>query len=379
KVTTKQIALKSISLAIIGFAFVLGLFVSSEKEIKRNNAFQRKYMPHPIEKIGEFDLKYNSYYIAGIDDNTIYLGNYTTPLSVTELNISNKQFKEYKISIDSMHLPYKRVRISIKSPHIFLGDGTIPIMFRGNINDKSASVFSYNDAYFMEFVVVDSMNIGITTKSIVSQSTALGLLKKISNSINLSLNTDLLADQTEGNFGSDGTLLWNDLSQKFIYTYFYLNRYEITDNKLSYKSSGKTIDTISKPILDIAHYNNSKSYKLGGKSIIVNRQCTTFGNYLYINSNRLGKYEEDEVMTFAKIIDVYKFTNNDYIFSFYLYHQPNKKLNEFKIYKELLVAIVDDKLWIYRLKPEYFYSDSNTKNTVQFQEEDRTPVKKVGH
>src|SRR5690606_33339361 len=139
KVTTKQIALKSISLAIIGFAFVLGLFVSSEKEIKRNNAFQRKYMPHPIEKIGEFDLKYNSYYIAGIDDNTIYLGNYTTPLSVTELNISNKLFKEYKISIDSMHLPYKRVRISIKSPHIFLGDGTIPIMFRGNINDKNAS------------------------------------------------------------------------------------------------------------------------------------------------------------------------------------------------------------------------------------------------
>src|SRR5690606_31524550 len=71
KVTTKQIALKSISLAIIGFAFVSGLFLASEQEIKRNNAFQRKYMPHPIEKLGNYDLQNNTYYLAGVDDHYI--------------------------------------------------------------------------------------------------------------------------------------------------------------------------------------------------------------------------------------------------------------------------------------------------------------------
>src|SRR5690606_1184007 len=76
KVTRKQIALKSISLAIIGFAFVSGLFLASEQEIKRNNAFQRKYSPHGLEELGNFPLESNSFYIAGMDDNMIYLGNY---------------------------------------------------------------------------------------------------------------------------------------------------------------------------------------------------------------------------------------------------------------------------------------------------------------
>ncbi|HLV38544.1 MauE/DoxX family redox-associated membrane protein [Xanthomarina sp.] len=369
QVTTKQIALKSISLAIIGFAFVLGLFVSSEKEIKRNNAFQRKYMPHPIEKIGEFDLKYNSYYIAGIDDNTIYLGNYTTPLSVTELNISHKLFKEYKISIDSMHLPYKRVRISIKSPHIFLGDGTIPIMFRGNINDKNASVFSYNDAYFMEFIVIDSTNIGITTKSSKNLSDVVGRLYKTIESNSITLNHDVLTQQGNyGTFDTNGMLLWNAKHQMFIYTYYYRNSYAITDKNFSYQLTSKTIDTISRAVLDIAHYAKTDIYKLGGKSIMVNRKSTTYDDFLYINSDRLGKFEDDKVLRSAGIIDVYNITNNTYEFSFYLYHQPDKDLNHIQVYKDLLVAIVDNKLWLYHLKPKYFNNGFKTKHTVQYQE-----------
>ena len=62
-----------------------------------------------------------------------------------------------------------------------------------------------------------------------------------------------------------------------------------------------------------------------------------------------------------------------YIFCFEFYEV---KLNEFKIHNNLLVAIVDNKLWLYRLKPEYFNLGTNVTNTAQFQEEDRTPVEK---
>src|SRR5690606_11861453 len=120
----------------------------------------------------------------------------------------------------------------------------------------------------------------------------------------------------DGVFESNRILLWNDTHQRFIYTYYYRNSYEIADKSLSYQSTGKTIDTISKAILDIAHYTKTDRYILGGKSIMVNRQSATYGDYLYINSDRLGKYEGEEVLRSAGIIDVYNITDNTYVFSF---------------------------------------------------------------
>jgi len=56
----------------------------------------------------------------------------------------------------------------------------------------------------------------------------------------------------------------------------------------------------------------------------------------------------------ASIIDVYQLKNSSYSFSFYIYHQPYEKLHQFAIYKDLLVALVGDTLWLYRLKSDYF-------------------------
>src|SRR5690606_31711863 len=64
----KSTYIKLLVLMGAGSLVVCIMFLSSEKQIKQNNAFIRRYMPHPIEKIGEYDLKFNSYYIAGVDD-----------------------------------------------------------------------------------------------------------------------------------------------------------------------------------------------------------------------------------------------------------------------------------------------------------------------
>jgi hypothetical protein len=60
--------------------------------------------------------------------------------------------------------------------------------------------------------------------------------------------------------------------------------------------------------------------------------------------------------------------DNTYKFSFYLGHQPHKKLDGMRIDKNYFVALVDGRIWIYKLKPEYFNSGSNTTHTGQYQE-----------
>src|SRR5690606_29483572 len=109
-----------------------------EKKMHRNNAFQRRYIPHPIKLKNAVDLEYNSFYIAGLTDSLIYLGNVTAPLNVMELSTALKAENNYRIQLDKMDLPYTNIQIEIKPPNFYVSDGTIPIILQGNITSWKA-------------------------------------------------------------------------------------------------------------------------------------------------------------------------------------------------------------------------------------------------
>jgi hypothetical protein len=355
-------------LTLFSISIVTCIFLSSEKQIKRNNAFVRRYVPHPVEKIGSFDLKYNSYYIAGITDSEVYLGNVTTPLQLLKLNSNLRNIDTIKVSISQLDLPYKRVKIQIVPPYFYVGDGTVPIFFRGQMSDWKADIFSYEDAFFMQYAVIDSSKSAITTLSVLNKGNTIGFIEKCNEDINVELNEDIIKKQVDGRFDADGMLLYNEQIERLIYTYYYRNSFEVIDEFLELDYTGKTIDTVKMAIVDVAHYSKSNSFKLGANTVIVNKQTATYGHHLYVQSDRLGKYESEDVLESASIIDVYDVQDRSYVFSFYLYHQRGKKLSEFKIHKNLLTVIVDDQLWLYRLKPEFFNTDFNKTHTAQYQE-----------
>ena len=352
-VSLKRYLLNVSGLLILGAGIVVIIFLWSDTKTKRNNAFIRKYIPHALEKTGEFKLESNSFYIAGVDDHTIYLGNYMAPLYLKLVDVKMTKEKKIRVKIENIDLPYKRVRISVNPPYFFLGDGTVPVLFRGSVKDWEAEIFSFNDAYFIQFVVVDSMDLVIATTSTQTKANALGLLSKIGDSLHLSLNTDILIKQINGTFDNDGMLLGN-ANGRIGYVYYYRNAYEVADDKLNYQFTGKTIDTISSVQLDVAYFEKKNQYRIGGKSVMVNKIAAIYGDFLYIHTDRLGKYEDDDVLRSASIIDMYDINGNKYLQSFYLYHQPDGKLREFQVYKNKIIAIVEDRLWVYRIKPEYF-------------------------
>lgn len=343
------------------------LFISSEKKLYRNDAFQRKYVPHVAEYLDDYELDSNAYYIAGFRDSIIYLGNLQAPLYLKNLNISLKHIEDFPVVISNTELPYRRARIKIEPPYFYVGDGTVPVIFRGKTADWNAALFSYDQAYFKDFEIADSTRIGFASISNNTAITNLGIIIKSATKDTMIFNNSIIIKQLDGIFDTDGMLLWNKGLKKFLYVYYYRNRYEVTDENLTHLYSGKTLDTISKAILDIAHHSKSDQYKKG-QSVLVNRHTATYGDYLYINSDRLGRYEEKTATDSAAIIDVYNIAENSYEFSFYLSHQPDKKLDGFRIHKDILIALVDGRLWIYRLKPEHLGPGSNTTHTGQYQE-----------
>lgn len=334
---------------IFSIGVVAFLFMLSDTEIKRNNAFIRKYIPHALEKVGECPLESNSFYIAGADENTVYLGNYLAPLYVKSINIKNGNAYENRISIDKTDLPYKRVRIDVRPPYFFLGDGTVPVLFKGSVSNWNARIFSIDNAYFTQFSVLDPFKIAIATNSGKTGENILGLVTSQADSLNLKLNDTILKRQIDGKFDTDGVLT-NNGKGIILYVYYYRNQYIVADAQFHSFSTGKTIDTIGRAQLDVAHYKNKDQYKLGVNTVVVNKHTSAYGDLLYVHSDRLGKYEDEKVLRSASIIDVYNFKEKTYLKSFYLYHQRDVRLQEFKVYKDLVIALAQDKLWIYRIK-----------------------------
>src|SRR5690606_34972825 len=136
--TKKTLLLLSI-LAIIGISIVALLFAFSEKKMHRNNAFQRRYIPHPIEKLHNFDLQYSSYYFAGAGKGKVYLGNTTAPLLMTVIDSSFKDTTTTIIQLDQMDLPYRAVKLHVIPPKFYVTDGTVPIILQGEIKDWKAT------------------------------------------------------------------------------------------------------------------------------------------------------------------------------------------------------------------------------------------------
>lgn len=355
------------TLTIGGFGIVVLLFVFSEQKLYNNNAFQRKYIPKAAIYLRDYVLGSNNYYLAGLRSDVIYLGNYQAPLYLKTLNTALDSIADFPVSISDMDLPYRRARIAVEPPYFYVGDGTVPVIFRGSTKNWKATVFSQDEAYFKQFEIADSAHIGIASISPTTQITVVGLLTKSALRDSVSYNNDIIIKQLDGIFDSDGILLWNTQHKKFLYIYYYRNSFEVMKEDMQFQYSGTTIDTISKAIFDLAYHGKKDQYKRG-QSVLVNRRTATYGDYLYINSNRLGRFENKTTPNSAAIIDVYNIIENSYKFSFYIGHQPDKKLDSFRIDKDILIAMVDGRLWIYKLRPEHFNSGLNTTHTGQYQE-----------
>src|SRR5690606_28442399 len=132
KNTTKQIILYTAITIITSTAAVVLLFITSEHIMKRGNPFVRRFLPHHIDNSKYLDLEYNSYYIAGLTKDTIYLGNYTAPLLITAVPKNLEAKVEHVIKLDETNRSFRSLTVRVHEQDFFVSDGTVPIIYKGN-------------------------------------------------------------------------------------------------------------------------------------------------------------------------------------------------------------------------------------------------------
>ena len=343
---TVAVVLKSVLPSLMAVGVVVALFLSSEHIIKKENNFIRRFGQHPIRDEIAFDLGVNSYYFAGIADGQVYLGNITAPFILTTVDTALTTKTEKRIQPDDTEHPFRSIQIKVKSPHFYMYDGSVPVIYRGRLDDSLARTISYADCYFSQLEVIDSVHFVFRTQSTETRTQILGKLA-LEQDPKVILNHELLEKQIDGVFDTDGQLLRDDITGELVYIYFYRNQFMVVDSSLHLSRRLHTIDTISRAQVQVRSLSDGR-HKMEAPPLQVNKRSVVHNRLLFNESNLMGKYESREMWNQTAIIDMYRIDRQEYLGSFYVPNRGGHKMARMIVTDEHLFVLSGNEIVRYR-------------------------------
>lgn len=341
-------------IAIAGSAIIVVLYINSENTMHSENPFIRRFIQGSATKIAEVDLKSNSQYFAGVDNSTIYVGDNKAPLHITAFDTILKVKHQYKIQLERENFPFSAVQVRVIPPYFYLMDGTVPVIYRGNIaNWKAKLIMHSNNYYFSKAEIIAPDKIVFRAQELKSRNNVLGTFN-FSDSLQVQYAPSLLQKQIDGFFDTDGMMQYDDQLQKFIYVYYYRNQFIVANKNLQLNYRGNTIDTTTHANLKVAYIKKTRQRKIASLPSTVNQLIAVSGNLLFVNSKIIGRYESKKMWKEASIVDVYNIQNNTYLSSFYIYNSKKAKIQSILISGNNLYAVIGHHIHKYRLGKNFF-------------------------
>src|SRR5690606_28267369 len=366
-VTTLSGSMVSSIAVVVALIFISGVLRD------RRGSFLRLFPSHPVLEKMSYDIKYNSYYLAGGTASHIYLGNTSSPLHMLVLSTSEPDTQHVRLDIEGiMDQKFWSLRIAIDSPYFYAYDGAVPRIYKGLIRDWKAKRFPHDREYFLDLVPIGPSSFFIKS---LNGKTGESMLGKITtDSPYYYFDTTLLEKQVDGVFCTDGTMQRDPLRESLFYVYRYRNEYLVLDTNLNKNATGHTIDTNSHAKVRVGLLNKGKTRQLASPPQTVNVNSSAYSDWLFIQSDVPAKNEHRSARDKASVIDVYEKLSNMYLFSFYIYdHAGKERLRQFNTSSGYFVALFDTHVTIFELRSKYFSSSNNLARANRMN--DRTPAK----
>ncbi|MBZ4036695.1 hypothetical protein K6T82_18135 [Flavobacterium sp. 17A] len=349
-------------IALISVATICVLYIYSEHAMHNENPFIRRYVQGTAIKEEEQDIKSNHLYFAGYSGSDILLGDNKAPLHILAYDSVLKPINHFKIKLSRDDFPFRSVQVRIMEPNFYLTDGTVPVIYKGNISDWKASIVSNTPQipYFSKIEIIDSLSLVYRKRNPTDLDNILGTFHINSDRFD-NPAPNLLQKQIDGFFDTDGTMHYDNETKKFVYTYFYRNQFIVTDQYLNLLYRGKTIDTTSHANIKVAFIKETGERKLASTPNIVNNLSAISGNLLFVNSRLMGRYEAVDMWETASIVDIYDLNNGKYLSSIYLYNVEKSKVNDIIIVGSNLYTIVGHYMHRYKLNKQLINGEKKNK------------------
>jgi hypothetical protein len=328
----------------ISIGFIYALYLYSDYINRRPGSFTRFIDPHFWSKYRELDLKFNSYYLAGIDDKFIFLGNHVAPFLVVKVNY-HLDTQQLKIKLSDT-LIFRAPELLVHKSIFYFFDGSIQRIIVGNsYNFIGTSIyqtqFRFNDfmplhdSDFVLRMMDDSLQ-----QNILAKQTTAGFLK-----IKYAPEK-----QQDGFFSIDGRMDFDPYGNTIVYTFYYRNQFLVLDTNLNMLNKFNTIDTNSIAKIKVTPIYADNITTLGEPPLIINQKTCVFRGQLYILSAQQAKNQSRLEFENNSTVDIYTLITGKYLKSFYL---PNVgdgvKVKSFNITDSSMVALYDHKLVIFDL------------------------------
>jgi len=341
---------KTIPISILlSTILIIVLFLSSEEIMHHKNPFIRRYIKRSVHLVHSTDLKYNSYYFSGSSTGKLYLGNYTTPSQILSIDTSFKFQQRNKIDLNGHRIAFGAIKTLVREKHFYLMDGTVPYIYAGSTENWKITSYLKQPPRFTAAEPIDKSTFIFRNNSGVKSANILGTYST-ENGTKIKYAPDLLIQQIDGIFDTDGMLLYSNKMERAVYVYFYRNEIIVADKngKLDYR--GKTIDTISQAKIKVAYLKNETVRKMSAPPVMVNSQSTLHNNLLLVESKIPGLYEDPAIWKHASVIDVYNIRKNSYILSFPIFEIGDDKLKSLFLTDRHLYVMIGTKLLMYELR-----------------------------
>ncbi len=345
---TEKITIVILS-TLFSSAVVFGMYLVSEDQLHRRNDFIRRFPAHAQLESAKVDLQFNGYYFAGLDDGRIFLGNNSAPLNVSIIDTALKTRHKVRIQMDTLNFGFRSIAVKVIPPYFFVMDGTVPCVYRGKINDWKATLMTTKLPVFSLAEPIDSTHIVLRITDGIKSTNTLAVYDVTSNSINPLQYK--LPKQVDGIFDSDGAMAYNDSLQRLYYSYNYRNQVPGFDKSLSLVSTNKTIDTVSKAQVKVKNWGKGES-QLAAPALRINKAIAVNGHFLYVQSDRLGRFEKESMLSSSSTIDIYDLLDNSYLSSEYIYNIDDKPLRSFRVKGNRLYMIAGRYLAAVNLSPK---------------------------
>ncbi|SDL16251.1 hypothetical protein SAMN04487898_115158 [Pedobacter sp. ok626] len=343
----KNSIFKLVGVMCIAILPILLLLYSYKNQLeKKSYSFTRKII-YPLERMDRVKLDRESYYLAGVASEEIYLANnYNTGWMLSfDQNLKQKKIK-LNLSKANLVKDKGQYRAHISDGRFYLYNGLGRSILSGTLEAWTAFNYPIFTPYFQDAVAMGAES--IVFRYVNSRTGQNSILKTTYN--DKLENINLLQKQVDGLYCTSGMLKYNKALNKLIYLYYYRNQILQIDTNLNLAAITNTIDPIDSVKFTSATIKSENKMVQTSPPILVNAHCATWGNYLYVHSKVMGRREDNRKFDNAAVIDVYDLKLGSYLHSFYLHNQNKTAISDLLVDGNVLYTISGQYLNKYTLE-----------------------------
>lgn len=340
--------------AFILFASIIpiySLFIFTQKSIFKKNGFVRVSNGKSLSPIRYITLPYNSYYLSGLTNNHAYLSNFTNPSNLIITNYSFEDTQHLSINISPKYkIAWKATNVIVDSPDLYITEMITPSILSGNVDTLiTKDYFTFDKHDYLEAMPI-AKNLFVLRVYDTAEKQAILEIKYFYPGLTYKAKRKkVLEKQIDGKFCTDGMLLYTPQLGYLVYLYYYRNQFICLDSNLNIIYKGNTIDTISRAQIKVDSVYSEQIVTFSKPALMVNRKSCVFNDKLYVNSDLIADNEDKKLFQNNDIIDIYDLNNGKYKYTFYLPRYKGKRIRDFKVLNNKLLAIYDEHLLLYKI------------------------------